>query len=73
MIGSPRVETFLGADGQGYWRLVSGNGETVAQSEGYQDGLRGAERGAQAMVRTVLRLLEAHEIEPVAVDPEGRG
>jgi uncharacterized protein YegP (UPF0339 family) len=38
---SPRMslwkfETFVGADGQHYFRIVAGNGEPVAVSEGYQ-------------------------------------
>ena len=29
-------EVFRGADGRWYWRMKAANGETIAQSEGYE-------------------------------------
>lgn len=46
-----RFEVFEDAAGEYRWRLVAGNGETVAQSEGYtreQDAGRGAEAARTA-------------------------
>lgn len=58
MSGAARYEVIPGNDGRYYWHLKSGNGEIVAQSEGYEteeharEGIEAAERGS----------LEAHEV-----------
>jgi uncharacterized protein YegP (UPF0339 family) len=44
----PRFESFVGADGQSYFRLRAGNGEIVLQSEGYASP-SGAEAGMDAV------------------------
>lgn len=75
MIGRPRFEVFLGSDGQGYWRLRAANGEIVAHSEGYTDGIRGARRGTKALVGTVLGLFHLDDAswEILEVEPDEGG
>lgn len=43
------VDTFRGADGKFYWRLVGGNGEKFAASQGYKREFA-ARRAAQRLI-----------------------
>ena len=50
---SPRYEVFEDDAGEWRWRLIAGNGEVVAQSEGYtrkEDAARGITAAAEASV-----------------------
>jgi uncharacterized protein YegP (UPF0339 family) len=54
----PKFETFQGADGQWYWRLVAGNGETVATGEGHtrpEDATRAARTAGRAAAVALLQ------------------
>ncbi len=54
-----KIEVYEGADKNGYWRVKSANGEIVAQSEGYKDGVKGATKGAKALLAAIASMASA--------------
>jgi uncharacterized protein YegP (UPF0339 family) len=52
----PFFDIFTGADGRHYWRLVGGNGEIMAQSQGYASASNAA--------RSIARLKEIVKLMP---------
>ncbi len=49
-----KIEVYKRADRQWGFRVVAANGEVVAQSEGYKNGKKAAERGARAVITAIV-------------------
>lgn len=64
-MGSAHYEIFKDAADQWRWRLVAGNGETVAQSESYTTKEH-AERGVKAAAGAAIEASVSIEIETKA-------
>lgn len=56
------MEIFKGKDGQHYFRVVAGNGQIVAQSEGYVSASN-AQRGYMALLDTVFEDVAPTELD----------
>ena len=61
MTGRDHADLYRGADGLWYWRVKAGNGETVAQGEGYAD-----KRDALALLASRFPEVPVVEVEPEA-------
>lgn len=61
MTGRDHAQLYRGADALWYWRVKAGNGETVAQGEGYLD-----KRDALALLASRFPEVPVVEIEPEA-------
>lgn len=55
-----KFETFKGEDDQYYWRLKGGNGEILAQSEGYTR----SESALRAIYDVQMAVVEASKLIP---------
>ncbi len=59
---TPKFEIYEDVRKEWRFRLIAGNGEIVAVSEGYKTK-QGAEKGTQAVSNSVIQIIEAEQRE----------
>jgi uncharacterized protein YegP (UPF0339 family) len=66
-VSRARFEFYEDAGGEHRWRLVSGNGETIAAGEGHRDETDAC-RAAETVVLSILDLLvDASSVETLTI------